>query len=70
MGLLIPELCFALKHGFSAVSGLGMPFFLNLMKLETFLLTYLKILLLRKTNKCPCKGHKSESCQSWLMSNS
>lgn len=49
---------------------LGMPFFLNLMKAETFLVTYLKILLLRKTNKCQCKGHKRETCQFWLMSNS
>lgn len=37
MGLLIPELYFALQHGFSAVSGFGNAFFfLNLMKVETF----------------------------------
>lgn len=61
MYLLVSELCFALKHDFQPSLGLGMPFFLSLMKVETLVVTYMKILLLRKNGKYQAKRHRSET---------
>jgi len=48
---------------FQASLDLGMPFFLNLMEVETLVVTYLKIFLLRKNSKCWVRLGNPGECQ-------